>query len=252
MRTRTQAPQTGAARCASAAAGARPPRGGLEALRTARESAAAPAGDRRRALVLRPRGDRRDPLSSMTGRAWSPPTDHGLVTLRGGTRLWAIAELLGPYGLALSVMGDIDRQSIAGAIQTGTHGTGARFTGFAGMVRACAWPPDGTSWTPPHAGSGPVRGGAAGAGHDRGDPRGHPAVRERLPARAGETTAPLEETVRTSSTTPLARTITSSSGSPAPAAPPSAPCAASLRTPRPGPPARRAAAEEVLGNGPGS
>lgn len=60
----------------------------------------------------------------------------GLVTLRGGTRLWAVAELLAPYGLALSVMGDIDRQSIAGAIQTGTHGTGARFTGFAGMVRA--------------------------------------------------------------------------------------------------------------------
>src|SRR5699024_7010554 len=41
----------------------------------------------------------------------------GLVTLRGGTRLWAVAELLAPYGLALSVMGDIDRQSIAGAIQ---------------------------------------------------------------------------------------------------------------------------------------
>lgn len=59
----------------------------------------------------------------------------GLVTLRGGTRLWEIAELLAPHGLALSVMGDIDRQSIAGAIQTGTHGTGARFTGFAGMVR---------------------------------------------------------------------------------------------------------------------
>src|SRR5699024_3355342 len=59
----------------------------------------------------------------------------GLVTLRGGTRLWAVAELLAPYGLALSVMGDIDRQSIAGAIQTGTHGTGGAFTGFAGMVR---------------------------------------------------------------------------------------------------------------------
>lgn len=69
----------------------------------------------------------------------------GLVTLRGGTRLWMIAELLAPYGLGLSVMGDIDRQSIAGAIQTGTHGTGARFTGFAGMVRAlCLALPDGS------------------------------------------------------------------------------------------------------------
>ena len=61
--------------------------------------------------------------------------DSGFVTLRGGTRLWEIADLLAPHGLALSVMGDIDHQSIAGAIQTGTHGTGARFTGFAGMVR---------------------------------------------------------------------------------------------------------------------
>ncbi|HJF50242.1 MAG TPA: FAD-binding protein, partial [Brachybacterium paraconglomeratum] len=47
-----------------------------------------------------------------------------------------VAELLAPHGLALETMGDIDRQSIAGAIQTGTHGTGARYTGFAGTVRA--------------------------------------------------------------------------------------------------------------------
>ena len=60
----------------------------------------------------------------------------GLVTLRGGTRLWEVASLLAPHGLGLSVMGDMDRQSIAGAIQTGSHGTGAAFTGFAGMVRA--------------------------------------------------------------------------------------------------------------------
>ena len=62
--------------------------------------------------------------------------DTGLVTLRGGTRLWEIGPLLAPHGLALAVMGDIDQQSIAGAIQTGTHGTGAAFTGFAGMVAA--------------------------------------------------------------------------------------------------------------------
>lgn len=62
--------------------------------------------------------------------------DTGLVTLRGGTRLREIGQLLAPHGLALEVMGDIDEQSISGAIQTGTHGTGARFTGFAGMVRA--------------------------------------------------------------------------------------------------------------------
>ena len=31
-------------------------------------------------------------------------------------------------------LGDIDRQSISGAISTGTHGTGARFGGIATQV----------------------------------------------------------------------------------------------------------------------
>lgn len=62
--------------------------------------------------------------------------ETGLVTLRGGTRLWRIGEILAEHGLALETMGDVDRQSIAGAIQTGTHGTGHAFTGFAGAVRA--------------------------------------------------------------------------------------------------------------------
>lgn len=74
-------------------------------------------------------------LDGYQGLVRADPTT-GLVTLRGGTRLWTVAELLAPHGLALETMGDIDRQSIAGAIQTGTHGTGARFTGFAGTVRA--------------------------------------------------------------------------------------------------------------------
>lgn len=56
------------------------------------------------------------------------------VTFRAGTRLWQIPALLAPFGLALENMGDIDRQSIAGAISTGTHGTGLRFTGLSAMV----------------------------------------------------------------------------------------------------------------------
>jgi L-gulonolactone oxidase len=59
----------------------------------------------------------------------------GLVTLRGGTRLSELPRLLTPYGLALPNMGDIDQQSIAGAISTSTHGTGLAFTGYGGMVR---------------------------------------------------------------------------------------------------------------------
>ncbi len=56
------------------------------------------------------------------------------VTFRAGTRLWQIPRLLKPFGLALENMGDIDKQSIAGAISTGTHGTGLDYTGFAGTV----------------------------------------------------------------------------------------------------------------------
>ncbi|PRA11884.1 FAD-linked oxidoreductase [Arthrobacter sp. MYb211] len=56
------------------------------------------------------------------------------VTFRAGTRLWQIPRLLRPYNLALANMGDIDRQSLAGAICTSTHGTGLAFTGFSGMV----------------------------------------------------------------------------------------------------------------------
>lgn len=60
----------------------------------------------------------------------------GLVSLLGGTRVWRISDALEPYGLALANMGDIDRQSIAGALATGTHGTGLGFTGYSGMLRS--------------------------------------------------------------------------------------------------------------------
>ncbi|MBD8024966.1 D-arabinono-1,4-lactone oxidase [Microbacterium gallinarum] len=56
------------------------------------------------------------------------------VTLHAGTRLHQIPELLAPYGLAMENLGDIDRQSISGAISTGTHGTGARFGGIAAQI----------------------------------------------------------------------------------------------------------------------
>lgn len=59
-----------------------------------------------------------------------------LVTLAGGTRLHEIPALLAPYGLAMENLGDIDKQSIAGAISTGTHGTGLKFGGIAAQVRA--------------------------------------------------------------------------------------------------------------------
>ncbi|GAA1836857.1 D-arabinono-1,4-lactone oxidase [Agromyces salentinus] len=58
----------------------------------------------------------------------------GRVTLAAGTRLHELPDLLAPYGLALANMGDIDRQSIAGATSTGTHGTGLAFGGLATQI----------------------------------------------------------------------------------------------------------------------
>lgn len=64
----------------------------------------------------------------------SVDTDKSTVTLLAGTRLHRIPRMLAPHGLAMENLGDIDRQSIAGAISTGTHGTGARFGGIATQV----------------------------------------------------------------------------------------------------------------------
>lgn len=51
--------------------------------------------------------------------------DAATVTVRGGTRLDTLGEELYAHGLAQLNLGDVDQQSIAGAIATGTHGTGA-------------------------------------------------------------------------------------------------------------------------------
>ena len=73
-------------------------------------------------------------LDSLTGLVHADPAT-GLVTLRAGTRLHDIPALLEPFGLAMTNLGDIDTQTLAGAISTGTHGTGAAFTGLSGQVR---------------------------------------------------------------------------------------------------------------------
>ncbi|CAN5589343.1 D-arabinono-1,4-lactone oxidase [soil metagenome] len=63
-------------------------------------------------------------------------TATGRVTLGAGTHLYELPALLDPLGLALENMGDIDRQTIAGATSTGTHGTVARFRGLAAQIVA--------------------------------------------------------------------------------------------------------------------
>ena len=60
----------------------------------------------------------------------------GLATVPAGMTLRALNPLLWARGWALPNLGDIDAQTVAGAISTGTHGTGARHRGLADQVRA--------------------------------------------------------------------------------------------------------------------
>jgi L-gulonolactone oxidase len=50
----------------------------------------------------------------------------GLVRVEGGITIHALSAALAQHGLAFENLGDIDVQSLAGALATGTHGTGAR------------------------------------------------------------------------------------------------------------------------------
>jgi FAD-linked oxidoreductase len=60
--------------------------------------------------------------------------EHGTAVVRAGTRLKLLGDQLLKRGLAQENLGDIDVQSIAGAISTGTHGTGIRFGSIATQV----------------------------------------------------------------------------------------------------------------------
>ncbi len=58
----------------------------------------------------------------------------GLVTAAAGCPLRTLNEELLRHGLALANLGDIQVQTVAGAIQTGTHGTGRDAGGMAAQV----------------------------------------------------------------------------------------------------------------------
>ncbi|HWB69155.1 MAG TPA: D-arabinono-1,4-lactone oxidase [Solirubrobacterales bacterium] len=60
----------------------------------------------------------------------------GLVRVGAGTVLADLNEELHGLGLAMENLGDIDRQTIAGAISTGTHGTGAKLRNISSQVEA--------------------------------------------------------------------------------------------------------------------
>jgi L-gulono-1,4-lactone dehydrogenase len=103
-------------------------------------SAAAAAGLQVRALGS---GHSFTPVAATSGMAldlsaWTgitaADTGAGLVTVRSGTTLRALNAELAGLGLAMANLGDIDAQTLAGALSTGTHGTGARLGGLATQV----------------------------------------------------------------------------------------------------------------------
>jgi L-gulono-1,4-lactone dehydrogenase len=58
----------------------------------------------------------------------------GLVHVQGGITIRECNVRLAEHGLALENLGDVDSQSIAGAISTATHGTGARLRNISAQV----------------------------------------------------------------------------------------------------------------------
>jgi L-gulonolactone oxidase len=61
--------------------------------------------------------------------------EDGRVTVGAGASLRKVNAELVRQGWSLTNLGDIDRQTVAGAVATGTHGTGARYGGLAAQVR---------------------------------------------------------------------------------------------------------------------
>lgn len=74
-------------------------------------------------------------LAALSGTIDADPAS-GLVKVGAGTVLADLNEELQRLGLAMENLGDIDRQTVAGAISTGTHGTGAKLRNISAQVAA--------------------------------------------------------------------------------------------------------------------
>src|SRR3954451_19523333 len=63
-----------------------------------------------------------------------PRIEGDVAHVQAGMTLHALGPALAAHGLALENQGDIDAQTLAGALATGTHGTGARFRNLSANV----------------------------------------------------------------------------------------------------------------------
>src|SRR5262245_37507273 len=74
-------------------------------------------------------------LSRLTGVV-AVDAAQRLVRVRAGTTIRALNAALAAAGLAMPNLGDIDAQTISGALATGTHGTGAAYGCLSTFVEA--------------------------------------------------------------------------------------------------------------------
>jgi len=77
-----------------------------------------------------------DTLLDLGGFVGLQSLSAGVARLLAATPLHAMGPLLAAEGLALANMGDIDRQTLAGAVATGTHGTGRGLGSLSSQVVA--------------------------------------------------------------------------------------------------------------------
>ncbi|SES48940.1 D-arabinono-1,4-lactone oxidase [Actinokineospora terrae] len=110
---------------------------------TAISAAITSAADRGLTVRARGSGHSFTPAAAAHGAALDLSTWTGVVsadgadvTVRSGTTLAELNTELDRRGRAMANLGDIDAQTVSGAISTGTHGTGARLGGIATQVSA--------------------------------------------------------------------------------------------------------------------
>lgn len=72
-------------------------------------------------------------LDALAGLVRIDPATR-LVTVQAGMKLHDLNDILAAHGLAMPNLGDIDVQTVSGAISTGTHGTGANLGCLAAFV----------------------------------------------------------------------------------------------------------------------
>jgi FAD/FMN-containing dehydrogenase len=73
-------------------------------------------------------------LDRLSGIESTPDPHAPIVTVRAGTVLRDLGRDLHARGLALANLGDIDTQTLAGALATGTHGTGRTLGNLSSQV----------------------------------------------------------------------------------------------------------------------